>query len=189
MTQLRWVVIGLLPLVLTGCPDDMRDRGRMKPFEPSPVFSDGRSARPLVPGTVARGQLRDDEPFYTGKQGGRFVTEVPFPVTRALLERGQERYNIYCAVCHDRTGAGNGMVVQRGFPRPPSYHTDRLRNQPVGYFYDVATNGFGRMAGYAAQTSPEDRWAIAAFTRALQFSQNADVRRLAPQDRAKLGTQ
>jgi mono/diheme cytochrome c family protein len=151
----------------------MQDQPRLKPLRRSDFYEDGRSSRPVVPGTVARGQLRDDTYFYTGFAGKDLGDYMPFPATHEVLARGRERYNIYCAPCHSRTGDGNGMIVQRGYRRPPSYHIDRLRTSPLGHFYDVMTNGFGAMPDYAAQVQPYDRWAIAAYIRALQFSQNA----------------
>jgi cytochrome c len=153
----------------------MHDQPRYEPLEASSFFADGRASRPLLPGTVARGQLRTDTHAYTGKVDGNLVETLPMPVTRALLERGRERYNIYCAPCHDRLGGGQGMVVQRGFRRPPSLHIDRLREAPIGHFYDVMSNGFGVMMDYAAQVPPADRWAIAAYIRVLQLSQHAQL--------------
>ncbi len=153
----------------------MANQPKYKPYAPSTFFEDGRSARPLVEGTIARGHLRLDEQMYTGKIAGQLADTVPFPVTRALLERGQERYNIYCTPCHDHVGHGQGMVVRRGFRRPPSFHIDRLREAPIGHFFDVMTNGFGAMPDYAAQVTPRDRWTIAAYVRALQLSQHATL--------------
>jgi mono/diheme cytochrome c family protein len=167
----------------------MADQPRYKPLAESTFFGDDRSARPLVPGTVARGELRADEPFYTGKSGGNLVTALPIPLTRELLQRGQERFNIFCAPCHGRTGEGNGMVVQRGYRRPPSYHIDRLRQTPIGHFFDVMTHGFGAMPDYAAQVPPADRWAIAAYIRALQLSQNATLADVPADIRQKLQEQ
>ena len=154
----------------------MHQAARYDPLERSPFFADQRSARPPIDGTVARGFLRDDKVLYTGKQpDGQLVTAIPVKVDKALLLRGQDRFNAYCSPCHGRTGDGNGMVVQRGFKQPASYHTDRLRAQPVGYFYDVITNGFGAMQDYSAQVVPRDRWAIAAYIRTLQYSRQAPV--------------
>jgi mono/diheme cytochrome c family protein len=158
---------------LAGCRSDMQDQPRLKPLRRSDFFPDGRSARPLVAGTVARGELHEDRYFYTGFIGKSPGDYLPFPATREVLERGRERFNIYCAPCHARKGDGNGMIVQRGYRRPPSYHTDRLRAAPLGHFFDVMTNGFGAMPDYAQQVPPPDRWAIAAYIRVLQFSQNA----------------
>ncbi len=151
----------------------MQNQPRFKPLRKSDFFEDGRASRELVPGTVARGDLREDTYFYTGMINGQPGNEMPFPATQEVLERGRERYNIYCAPCHSRTGDGNGMIVQRGYRRPPSYHTDRLRALPLGHFYDVIANGFGSMPDYAQQVMPHDRWAIAAYIRALQLSQQA----------------
>ena len=163
-------------VALTGCRQDMHQAARYDPLEQSPFFADQRSARPQIEGTVSRGNLRDDKLFYTAKQpDGQLVDTVPVKVDKALLLRGQDRFDVYCSPCHGRTGDGNGMVVQRGFKQPTSYHTDRLRAQPVGYFYDVIANGFGAMQDYSAQVAPRDRWAIAAYVRALQFSRNAGV--------------
>jgi hypothetical protein len=164
----------------------MQDQPKFIPLRPSSFFTDGRSERPLVEGTVARGHLDADTAFYTGKVGDKFVGTFPLPVTRELLERGQQRYNIYCSPCHDRLGTGLGMVVRRGFRRPPSYHIDRLRQAPVGYIFDVITNGFGAMPDYAAQIEPRDRWAIVAYERALQLSQHATLSDVPPEVRAQL---
>ena len=142
----------------------------------STFFADGRSARPLPENTVARGHLNEDTAYYTGRDAtGKLVSEFPFALTKEVLRRGQERFNIYCTPCHDYTGSGNGTVTQRGFHHPPSYHIDRLRQAPVGHFYDVITNGLGAMQDYSAQVEPADRWAIAAYIRALQLSQGATI--------------
>jgi len=158
----------------SACRLDMHVQPRENPLSRSDFFTDQRSARPLVEGTVARGQLREDTYFYTGTIGSSPGDYMPFPVTREVLERGRERFNIYCAPCHSRLGDGNGFVPSRGFSRrPPSYHIPRLQKAPLGYFFDVMTNGFGIMPDYAAQVSPRDRWDIVAYIRALQLSQNA----------------
>jgi hypothetical protein len=164
----------------------MHVQPRYDPLAPSTFFDDGRSARPVVPGTVARGHLRIDDHLYTGKVNGALVDTFPFPVTRQVLERGRERYNIYCSPCHDYLGTGHGMIVQRGFQPPPSYHNDRLRKAPLGHFFDVITNGFGAMHSYADRVSPEDRWAIIAFIRALQLSQHASLEDVPERERAQL---
>lgn len=165
----------------------MHDQPKYIPLRPSGFFADGRSARPLIEGTVARGKLNDDAAFYSGKgPDGKFLDTFPFAVDRAVIQRGQERYNIYCAPCHDRLGNGDGMIVRRGYRHPPSYHIDRLRQAPNGYIYDVITNGFGAMPDYAAQIQPQDRWAIVAYIRALQLSQNASINDLPAADRAQL---
>jgi mono/diheme cytochrome c family protein len=169
------VLVLLLAAAVSSCRQDMHDAPRYDPLEASAVFPKGSSAQPLLAGTVARGFLNDDDVLYTGKANGQDVDVFPFPITEADLNRGQERFNIYCSPCHGRTGYGNGMVVQRGFRQPPSYHIERLRTAPVGYFFDVMTNGFGAMQDYRAQVTVEDRWRIVAYIRALQLSQNATV--------------
>ncbi|MBZ0112847.1 MAG: cytochrome c [Thermoanaerobaculia bacterium] len=152
----------------------MHDQPRYEPLELSAFFANGMASRPPIEGTIARGQLREDNALYLGKDANdAFLTALPMPVDRPLLERGQQRFDIFCSPCHGRLGDGQGMVVQRGFKKPPSYHTDPLLSQPVGYYYDVMTNGFGVMSSYASQISVEDRWAIAAYIRALQLSQAA----------------
>jgi mono/diheme cytochrome c family protein len=153
----------------------MHDQPKYRPLRGSEMFRDGRSARPLVAGTVARGTLREDPLFFTGKAGRDFVTEIPIPVTAEVLARGRSEFEVFCSPCHGRTGRGDGMVVQRGFKKPSSYHIDRLRGMPIGYFYDVITNGFGAMPDYSSQVPPEDRWAITAYVRTLQYSQYAPV--------------
>lgn len=155
---------------LSACRQDMHDAPRYDPLEASAVFPNGASARPLIEGTIARGHLNDDELLATGKVGGQVADLFPFAMTRADLDRGQERFNIYCAPCHGQTGKGNGMVVQRGYRQPPSYHTDRLRTSPAGYYFDVMTSGFGVMPDYRAQITVEDRWRIVGYIRALQAS-------------------
>ena len=266
---LGWIV---LCLSLVGCAQNMRDGSRLRPYEPSTFFDDGQSARPLLPGTVARGELRTDEQFYTGMTGGAGagdtvsseeqeggtgggtgqegqggqgesgtgqdtaggpssggqgggsagdpgltdspgagsegqgdtsaegstgqnqsgqgggtpVDTFPYPVTRDILDRGQVRYNTFCAPCHAITGYGDGMIVQRGFSAPPSFHTERLREAPVGYYFDVITNGFGRMYAYGSRITPADRWAIIAYIRALQLSQNATIEDVPADERQQL---
>jgi mono/diheme cytochrome c family protein len=169
------VVIAAACVALVGCRQDMHDAPSYDPLQQTNFFANGAASRPLVANTVARGQLRDDEHLYTGKINGQVATEFPMPVTKAVLDRGQERFNVYCSPCHGRTGEGNGMIVQRGFRQPPSYHEERLRNVPVGYFFDVMTNGFGAMQDYSAQVTVPDRWAIAAYIRVLQLSRSATV--------------
>lgn len=174
----------------SGCRRDMFHQPISKPLEPSDFFLDNHMAsRPLVPHTIARGHLEANDAYYRGMVGSNLVTTFPFPITTAVMERGRERFEIYCAPCHGRTGDGNGMVVQRGFPPPPSYHIDRLRAAPVGHFYDVITRGYGIMYSYAARVEPADRWAIAAYIRALQKSHYAPLKELPASDRAKLETQ
>ena len=173
-------------LALGACRQDMHDAPRYEPLEASAFFADGRGSRLPVTNTVARGVLREDEHLYQGKIDGQLADSFPMPVTAAMMARGQERFNIFCAPCHGRSGLGNGMVVQRGFRAPPSYHEDRLRNAPVGYFFDVMTNGFGAMNDYASQVPVADRWAIAAYMRALQLSQRATVADVPANRRADL---
>lgn len=166
----------------------MHNQPKYKPLRETDYYPDLRSARPLVPGTVARGQLRADVSFNTGLGADQQpVTTLPFPLTRKVLERGRERYNIYCAPCHSEIGDGNGMIVQRGYLRPPSLHDDRLRRAPLGHFVDVMTNGLGGMPDYSEQVSPEDRWSIAAYIRALQLSQNATLADVPDDQRSSLG--
>jgi mono/diheme cytochrome c family protein len=209
--------------LVLGCQQQMAQQPSFRPLRPSKFFEDGRSARPLVEGTVPRGHLRDDAHLYTGKNGvtsngtqaagavaasstllggfaagpaltsaglaiagDPFVYDFPAPVTQKVLERGREQYTIFCAVCHDRVGTGDGMIVQRGFTRPPSFHHPRLRQARVGYYFDVITNGLGAMPDYAAQVPPEDRWAIIAYVRVLQYSQSRTVQDLPAEVRQRL---
>lgn len=197
----KWVACLLIVtfcLAAAGCRYDMQDNPRYEYYEKSEFFADNRASRDLPAGTVARGQLKKDKAFHTGKianpnsnvqvqtttdaSGNTLVAnfpnavdEFPVPVTKELIDRGQERYNIYCVVCHGPVGAGDGMIVRRGFSKPPTYHDDRLRNAPVGHFFDVMTNGWGKMNSYADKLDAADRWAVAAYIRALQASQNPDV--------------
>ena len=204
--------------VASACRQDMHDQPKYRPLRPVDqvgTINDGRSARPSLEGTVARGELRDDVEFYTGKLAGfnqnatkssfepasqsadqsgttatpelqGFVTEFPFQITEADLNLGQERFNIFCSVCHGPLGDGGGMIPKRGFRKPPSYHDDRLKKAPVGYFFDVITNGFGNMPDYSAQVEPIDRWRIIAYIRALQLSQSASVADVPPDKRGEL---
>ncbi len=164
----------------------MHVQPKYKPLAPTSFFDDGRSERPVVPGTVARGHLQIDEQLYTGKANGALAETFPFPITREDLARGRERFNIFCSPCHGRLGDGQGMIVQRGFPPPPSYHQDRLRQAPVGHFFDVITNGYGRMYSYASRVSPQDRWRIIAYIRALQLSQHATINDVPEEERGRL---
>ena len=164
-----------LLFVISGCTMNMRDQPRYEALEGSTFFADNRSSRPLVDDTVARNNLRTDEFLYTGQVDGAPVEAFPFPVDKEVLERGHERFDIFCAPCHGRLGDGNGMVAQRGFKHPPSFHIDRLREAPPGYFYGAISNGFGVMPSYAARINPKDRWAIVAYIRALQLSQHATL--------------
>jgi len=160
-------------LVLAGCRQDMQDQPKFFPQRGTTFYADGRSARPQVENTVARSQMHEDEYFYTGLKDGKEGDGLPIPLTPELMARGQERYNIYCTPCHSRVGNGAGMIVQRGYRPAGNFHEDRLRNAPLGHFFNVMTNGYGAMPEYASQVTPEDRWAIAAYIRALQLSQNA----------------
>jgi len=160
-------------LSLAGCRLDMQVQPYYRPLSQSNFFADKRAARPIIAGTVARGELDQDTYFQTGKIGSTDGDFMPFTATAEVLARGQQRFNIYCAPCHSEVGDGNGMIVQRGYQRPPSYHIERLRKAPIGHFFDVITNGYGRMPDYATQVEPRDRWAIAAYIRALQLSQDA----------------
>jgi mono/diheme cytochrome c family protein len=169
------------------CRQDMHDQPKFIPFRESTFFADQRSARPLVTGTVARGQLNEDELLMTGKINGADANVFPFAIDDRRMARGQERFNIYCSPCHGRTGMGDGMVVRRGYRQPPTFHQDRLREAPVGHFFDVMTNGFGAMPDYAAQVRVEDRWAIAAYIRALQLSEHATLADVPATDRGQLG--
>ncbi len=180
-------------LVLPGCRSEMYEQPRYEPFEPSSFFEDGSSARPLVAGTVPRDDPRGappagvpDEVFYAGWSQGKLVESVPFPVDRAVLERGQERFRIYCTPCHGELGDGRGMIVRRGFNPPPPYASEELRMQPIGHYFDVMTRGFGTMYSYASRIPPRDRWAIAAYIRVLQLSQHAEAANLPAEDRNRL---
>ena len=178
-------------LALAGCSRlDMQDQPKYKPQRPSNFFVDGRSGRPQVEGTVARGDMEEDVAFYEGKNDkGDDVDVFPVAVDKAFLQRGQQRYEIYCSPCHGRIGNGLGMIVRRGFKQPPSYHIERLRTAPVGHLYDVVTNGYGAMLNYAAQVQVRDRWAIVAYIRALQYSQNVNINDLSAEARAKVPAQ
>ncbi len=185
----RWAWAGCLAacaLFTAGCRQEMSEQPKYTPLAASDFFADGMSARPLVEGTVARGGLRLDERYYAGKSGTQPVAEFPLAVTRELLERGRERFNIFCTPCHGALGSGDGIVVQRGFRVPPSYHIDRLRTAPVGHYFDVMTNGFGAMASYASRVPVRDRWAIIAYIRALQLSQQATPADVPAAERPKL---
>jgi mono/diheme cytochrome c family protein len=162
-------------LALTACRQDMQIEPRYNPEAETNFFSDGRAARPMVAGTVARGHAEIDEARYTGKIAGDDIDQFPIPISKDDIERGQQRFNIYCSPCHGRLGDGNGMVVMRGFRQPPSYYSDRLVHAPVGHFFDVITNGFGAMASYASRVQTDDRWRIIAYIRALQLSESASL--------------
>jgi len=184
------LICAVMIALVAGCTQDMYDQPRYESFEATTFFSDGSSARPQVPGTVARDQLFEADPFVSGRDGEAFVTGIPVPpagekplaINRETLERGQQRFNIFCAPCHGRTGAGDGIVVSRGFPKPETFHQPRLRNEVAdGYLYDVIRNGFRRMPAYGSRIDVHDRWAIVLYIRALQRSQYVDVDQ-APED-------
>lgn len=169
----RVLTLLVICALTVGCRKGMVDQQHLKPLAEDDFFKDGSGSRVMPAHTVARGQLNEDEQFFTGKIGDQLVATFPAPITRQMIAHGRERFDIYCAVCHDRSGEGNGMIVQRGFPKPPSFQEQRLRDAPVGHFFDVITNGYGVMYPYKARVSPEDRWAIIAYIRALQLSQHA----------------
>lgn len=172
----RLLLLGLVAATVAGCNTDMWRQPKQAPLDASDFFADGMGDRPLVPGTIARDHLREDDTYFTGISGGKFVDKLPMPLTLDLLKRGQERYKIYCTPCHGQLGDGEGMISHRGFRLvrlPGNYHTPRLRNMPIGHFYDVITNGYGAMFSYASRVEPQDRWAIAAYIRVLQLSQHA----------------
>jgi len=173
-------------LTLTACHQKMANQPRYDPLEASDFFQDGMSARPRIAGTVARGEISNDPFFDSGKIGQQIGDGFPMPVTADLVNRGEQRFNIYCSQCHGRVGDGDGMIPSRGYRRPPSFHTDALRKQPTGHLFDVMTNGFGAMPPYRTMISPADRWAIVAYIRALQLSQNATVADVPAAERAKL---
>jgi mono/diheme cytochrome c family protein len=180
----RLAAAGLL-VALAGCAQRMDEQAKARPLRPSPLFSDGRSARPAVEGAVAV-ESSPRPSLDEGRDGKTFARRFPMTVDRALLARGRERYDVYCAVCHDRTGAGDGMIVRRGFPAPPSFHEPRLRAAPPGLFVATIAGGVGRMFPYADRVAPRDRWAIAAYIRALQLRERVPVARLTEKERRKL---
>jgi len=175
-----------LALLLTSCTMTMRNQPRYEPYEATNFFPDGRSERPLIDDTVARGDARLDDLLYSGMVDGSYAKEFPFPLTRKDLVRGQERYDIYCSPCHGLTGEGDGIVVQRGFKQPPTFNQDRLRDAAPGYFYYAIDHGFGSMPSYANRIPVHDRWLIVAYIEALQLSQHAPVTALPQEDVAKL---
>jgi mono/diheme cytochrome c family protein len=180
------VVAGSLIAMLVGCRQDMQDQPKYRPYRRSDFFGDERSARPQVAGTVARGQLQEDALLATGKAGAAFADTLPVALDESVLRRGQDRFRIYCSPCHGLLGRGDGMIVRRGYRQPSSFHVDRLRAQPAGYFFDVISRGFGAMPDYAAQIPVKDRWAIVAYVRVLQLSQNATVADVPAEKRGEL---
>jgi mono/diheme cytochrome c family protein len=179
------LLVAVVALGLGACRQDMHDAPRIEAFEANSFFADGRGSRTPPTGTVARGWLREDEALYTGRENGELTAEFPFAIGAAEMQRGRERFNVYCTPCHGILGDGQGMVVQRGLRRAASYHQDRLRDEKVGYFFDVVTNGFGAMQGYAEQIPARDRWLIVAYVRALQLSQHATMAEVPAERRAE----
>ena len=182
----RLAVVVAVAASASACRQDMHDAPKYEPLEGSAFFNDNRASRQLVPGTIARGELKEDKLLHTGRNGDAISDIYPFPVTDGVLARGRERFNIYCSPCHSSVGDGNGMIVQRGYKRPPSFHEERLRVMAPGYFFTVMTNGFGVMPAYSLQVEVEDRWAIAAYIKALQLSHNASVEDLTADERTRL---
>ena len=182
----RLALAAALLLATSACRQDMHNTPTGQPLRESLFVKGASTSRLPVDGTVARGTLQDDAAFFTGKDGGAATNALPFPLTAAVLDRGEQRFNIYCAPCHGVSGRGDGMIVRRGYRQPPSFHVDRLQTAPLGHFYDVMTNGFGAMPDYRAQIAPRDRWAIAAYLRALQLSQHATAADIPAEERQKL---
>lgn len=180
-----WFVLGMSALLGFGC-GNMKRQPNPRPLEDTDLFPNGTSAQTPPAHTVPHGARAPDDVVTTGIRNGALTTELPIPLTRELLVRGRERFNAYCAPCHGEDGYGRGIVVRRGFPTPPSYHEDRLRAAPIGHFFDVITHGYGVMYSYADRVSVDDRWAIAAYIRALQRSQHATVADLPEAERARL---
>ena len=176
-------------LLVSACRQDMHDAPRYEPLEATTFFSNGSASRLPVANTVARGQLNEDRHLFEGVVDGRPADTFPMPVTADVMARGQERFNVFCSPCHGRTGVGNGMIVERGFRQPPSFHDERLRNAPVGYYFDVMTHGFGAMQDYSAQIPVADRWAIAAYIRALQASRRGTINDVPADRRSALEAQ
>jgi mono/diheme cytochrome c family protein len=179
------IVIALLSIV--ACRRDMQDQPKYKPLGESRFFADGRDSRPIPPGTIARDEIADTDPIHTGSANGAFLETIPLPVNATLLERGRDRFNIYCSPCHGQTGNGYGMVRQRGFWIPANLHTERLRSVPPGYIYQVIKNGYGAMPDHGDQIPVNDRWAIVAYLRALQLSRDANISDVPPDLRQQLG--
>jgi len=182
----RFALIALALMTLAACRQKMANQPRYDPLESSDFFADGMASRPRIEGTVARGEISNNPFLDTGKINGQDGDGFPIPVTRELVDRGQSRFNIYCSQCHGRIGDGNGMIPSRGYRRPPTYHSDKLRTAPTGHFFDVMTNGFGAMPPYRTMITAQDRWAIVAYIRALQLSQNSNAAELTAEQRAQL---
>ena len=186
LSRSRLLALVVAAASLAGCRQDMHNTPSSQPLRESLFAKDVSTSRAPVEGTVARGTLQDDAAFFTGKEGGAAANALPFPLTADVLDRGEQRFNIYCTPCHGLAGRGDGMIVRRGYRQPPSFHVDRLQAAPIGHFYDVMTNGFGAMPDYRAQITPRDRWAIAAYVRALQLSQHATAADVPADERQKL---
>jgi cytochrome c553 len=180
------LALSVLALASAGCRREMYDQPRGDPLKSSDFFADGAASRPLPPHTVAQEGFHTDASYDTGRIGTNFLTQLPFPVTRQILERGRQRYDIYCSMCHGLTGQGRGIVVERGFPAPAAFAAERLREKPPGYFYDVMTRGYGVMLSYANRVDADDRWAIAAYVGVLQRSRHATLADVPPAERAPL---
>ena len=183
------VLTGCVVLTLAACRQDMHNQPKYVTYRSSEFFKDGLSERPQVVGTVAQDQLRADTYFYTGKIGTKEGDQFPFPITEAVMERGRERYDIYCSPCHSRVGDGNGMIVKRGYRQAANFHLPRYLSQPVGHYYDVISHGWGALPDYSAQLEPSDRWAIAAYIRALQYAQNGTMAEVPADQRGQLKDQ
>jgi cytochrome c5 len=175
--------------VVAGCRQDMHDQPKIKAQAANPFFPDDRGGRPLIPGTVAAGAPVEATAYLTGKESGQLVKQAPVAATTSMLSRGRERYDVFCSPCHDRVGTGQGMIVLRGYRRPPSFHEDRLRQEGDGYFFDTITNGFGVMPNYAEQVPVADRWAITLYIRALQLSQGATLADVPEPERGRLAAE
>jgi mono/diheme cytochrome c family protein len=186
LRNIRGIAAVVVLLATAGCRQNMHNQHKINTLGPSTFFADGQGARPLPAHTVARGDLREGFAYTGLDAAGKPAAQMPFPVTRQVLLRGQERYNVFCSPCHDRAGNGRGMIVRRGYKQPTSYHIERLRNAPVGYFFNVMTEGYGVMPSYAPQVPVSDRWAIAAYIRVLQYSQNARLADLPADVRQKV---
>lgn len=184
--QLLCIAASLALASATGCRRDMQDQPKVKPLRASRFFADGRSARPIPPGTIARDELNDTDSFHTGTDQNGFLDQIPMTVNKAMLVRGEQRYNIYCTPCHSMLGDGNGMVARRGFKWPANLNSDRLRNAPPGYLFQVISNGYGAMPDYGDQIPVQDRWDIVAYVRALQLSRHASINDVPATERSQL---
>ncbi len=188
---MRWISSIACPIVLltAGCRQDMHDQPKYDRFKPSAFFDDGRTVRPIPANTIARGELKDTDEIHTGAKNGAFLETIPVPVNLDVLNRGWERFEIYCTPCHGYLGDGDGMIARRGFMSPPNLHSDRVRQLPPGYVYQVIANGYGAMPDYGTQIAVNDRWAIVAYLRALELSQNATIGDVPPGQRQSIQAQ